>query len=466
MQSSVSLGDPHICSDSVNRLSLIFNVYEALVKLDAQGNFQPSLAESWAIAEDGSTWTFKLRSGVEFHNGDILDAEDVVSTLDRVLDPAIGGAFGTQGVYISYLGNAEISALGSLQVQIITAEPMADLLDLIVAMPISPKSELQKLPDEYIGSGPYKITVQTATKTILAAHEDYWGKAPAYEQIEWIAESDPGKRVESLLNGQADIIAGIDLKDAEKLKNKTEATVFELKSGLCIIFMCNAQQGPNQDRRVRQALNYALDKERIIQEIKGGAATPLNGYLTSHHFGYNPETPVYPYDPDKARSLLAEAGYEEGLKLVFDIPSIMPNEAPKLAQMMAEQLSHVGVTVEIVMHNDRAAYSEMVRIKNINDACCFDSSPRSTYRVLREKLQSTLRGPWWQGYENQEVNMLIKQAEATFDNIERQKIYRQIYSTITADAPWIFLYSPVRYFGVRSALQDWKLRNDGLLIFD
>jgi peptide/nickel transport system substrate-binding protein len=213
-------------------------------------------------------------------------------------------------------------------------------------------------------------------------------------------------------------------------------------------------------------LNYALDVDTIIEDIKQGAATPLNGYLTPHHLGYNPETPVYPYDPEKALSLLAEAGYGDGLKLVFDIPSAMPDEAPRLAQTMVEQFEHVGISVEVVEHKDRAAYSEMVRNKNINDACCFDSSPGSTYRVLREKLQSTLRGPWWQGYENTEVNSLIKQAEATVNDAERRKIYQQIYMIVRDDAPWIFLYRPTHYWGVGSSMADWKLRSDGLLIFD
>ena len=466
MQSSVSLGDPHICSDSANRLSLIFTVYEALVKLDNEGNYQPSLAESWIVGEDARTWTFNLRSGVKFHNGEILSAEDVVATLGRVLDPAIGGAFGTQGVFISYLGTAKISVLDDLKVQIITEEPMADLLDLLVAMPISPKSELNELPHVYVGSGPYRIAEQTGNKTILKAHDEYWGKAPAFNEIHWIAESSSERRVEAMLSGRADIIAGISLQDTEQLKKNEEIAVHELKSGLCIIFMCNSLKGPCADRRVRQALNYALDRDKIIREIKYGAATPLNGYLTPHHFGYNPETPVYPYDPEKASSLLAEAGYSEGLKLVFDIPSVMPDEAPQLAQMMAEQFNHVGISVEVIEHEDRAAYAEMVRDKKINDACCFDSSPRSTYRVLREKIQSTLRGPWWQGYENKEVNSLIKQAEATVNDTERQKIYRKIYTIVRDDAPWIFLYRPTRYWGVRSTMKDWKLRTDGLLIFN
>jgi peptide/nickel transport system substrate-binding protein len=382
------------------------------------------------------------------------------------LDPAIGGAFGTQGVYISYLGTSEISAVDEVTVQIVTEEPMADLLDLLVAMPIGPESELHRLPDVYVGSGPYKIVEQTENKSILEAHDEYWGKTPSHKEIHWIAERSSATRVEALMKGQADIISGISLQDAERLKMNEDAAVHEWESGLCIIFMCNSQKGACKDRRVRQALNYAVDVDKIIEEIKNGAATALNGYLTPHHFGHNPETPAYPYDPEKARRLLAEAGYEDGLELIFDIPSAMPDEAPQLAQMMKEQLHKVGISLEVVEHQDRAAYSEMVREKNIHDACCFDSSPRSTYRVLREKIQSTLEGPWWQGYENKKVNALIKQAEASFDDPERQKIYRQIYQIVRDDAPWIFLYRPSRYYGVRSAMKDWKLRQDGLLLFN
>lgn len=466
MPSSVAIGDPHICSDSSNRLSLIFNIYEALVKRDHEGNFEPSLAESWDVEEDGLTWTFQLRSGVTFHNGDLLNAEDVAATLGRVLDPAIGGAFGTQGVYNSYLGNAGISAADPLTVRITTEEPMADLLDLLVAMPISPKSELENLPHKYVGSGPYKISERTSTKITLKAFDGYWGKTPAHKKIRWIAETDSEKRVDALINGRADIVSGITHEDAERLQKDKAAAVYELKSGLCIIFMCNAQQGPCRDRRVRQALNYAIDIDTVINEIKHGAATPLNGYLTPHHFGYNPETPVYPYDPEKARGLLAEAGYGEGLELVFDIPSVMPDEAPRLAQLMTEQLKQAGVSLKIIEHEDRAAYSEMVREKDIHDACCFDSSPLSTYRVLCEKIQSTRKGPWWQGYRNEEVDKLIEQAERTFDDAERRRIYRRIYTIIRNDAPWIFLYRPTRFFAVGPALKDWKARTDGLLLFD
>jgi peptide/nickel transport system substrate-binding protein len=461
----VSLGDPHIASDSSNRLSILFSVYEALVKLDEGGDYQPALAERWEVTEDARTWTFHLRDGVRFHNGEVLRASDVVATLGRVLDPAIGGSFGTQGVYISYLGDAEISALDDSTLRIVTGDPMADLLDLVVAMPISPAGELDKLPDEYVGSGPYRIAEESSDRLVLTAHDEYWGKTPDYREIVWIAEEDPEKRVEALLNGEADIAGGIGIQGQSRIAEDGRALSHEWDSGLAIIFMANSQQGPCQDRRVRQALNYAVDLDAIIAEIKHGAAKPLNGYLTPHHFGYNPDTPVYPYDPDRAKALLAEAGYPDGLELVFDIPSTMPDEAPDLARMMAEQYGRVGITLDIVEHQDRAAYSEMVREKRINDAAAFDSSPRSTYRVLREKIHSGLQGPWWEGYRNERVDSLIEEAQATVSDPERQAIYREIYTLIRDDAPWIFLYRPTRYWGVSPAMEDWRPRADGLLIF-
>ena len=182
------------------------------------------------------------------------------------------------------------------------------------------------------------------------------------------------------------------------------------------------------------------------------------------HFGNDPDTPPYPYDPVTARRLLAEAGYPDGLTLTFDIPSSMPDEAPALAALMAEQLAEVGVTIELVVHEDRAAYSEMVREKRINDAAAFDSSPRSTYRVLREKIHSGLKGPWWEGYHNPEVDALIEEAERTFFDADRQALYRRIYRIVRDDAPWIFLYRPTRYVASGPAMEDWKPRADGLFI--
>lgn len=473
VQSSVQIGDPHIVSDGLAAKSIIKTVYDALVAVDASGTYQPALAEGWDVSDDARSWTFHLRDGVTFHNGETLSAADVVATMGRVLDPGIGGAFGTEGVYLSYLGSAEISAPDEGTVRIVTQDPMADLLDLVVDMPISPAGALSHLPGSYVGSGPYQVVEQTETRLVLAAHEDYWGGTPEYAEIRWLAEADPVARTTAVLEGRADIAAGIGIDGRDRIlaeggqgagESQGGAVAHEMDSGLAIIFMINALEGPGQDRRVRQALNHALDRDAIIDEITGGAAQPLSGYLTSGHFGYDPETPVYPYDRGRARELLSDAGYTDGLSLTFDIPQVMPDEMPALARLMARQYEAVGIDVEIVEHADRSGYSQMVRRKEIADAAGFDSSPRSTYRVLREKLHSGLKGPWWEGYTNPEVDALIEEAQATVDDGERQAIYRRIYRLVRDDAPWIFLYNPTLYWGVGPGVQ-WTPRVDGLLVF-
>ncbi|MDO8836526.1 MAG: ABC transporter substrate-binding protein, partial [Vicinamibacterales bacterium] len=211
VQSSVALGDPHIVSDSVNRLNILFSIYEALVAVDEHGVFKPALAERWSVAADARAWTFTLRKGVTFHNGDTLRAADVVASIRRALDPAIGGAFGTQGVLATYLGTAEVQALDESTVRIFTAEPMADLLDLMAAILIGPERELPGLPGTFVGSGPYRIASQADSRVVLAAHDRYWGPAPTYPEIRFVAEPDARKRVDALLGGEADLAAGIGI---------------------------------------------------------------------------------------------------------------------------------------------------------------------------------------------------------------------------------------------------------------
>ncbi len=464
VQASVSLGDPHIVSDSTNRLSILFSIYEPLVALDDSGAYRPSLAERWVVADDARTWTFTLRRGVTFHNGGTLRAADVVASIRRALDPAIGGAFGTQGVLATYLGTADVRALDEATVRIVTAEPMADLLDLMCAILIGPEGALADLPRSYVGTGPYRVAALSNERVELRAHDKYWGaRRPTRRSTSWLSRTPASAWRRSWAGGPTSPPAsGSRARRASRRREARRCT--SARARLCIIFMLNAQKGACTDRRVRQALNYALDVDAIIAEVKKGAATRLSGYLTAHHFGFNPETPAYPHDPEKARRLLAEAGYGKGLTLVFDTPSTMPDEAPALTRMMAEQYKRVGVTVKIVEHGDRAAYSEMVRDKKINDACCFDSSPRSTFRVLREKLHSTLRGPWWEGYANPQVDALIAKAQATVSDAERQRIYREIYTIVRDDAPWVFLYRPTNYWGARETVAGWTPRADGLLL--
>ena len=462
-QSSVSIGDPHICSDSLNRNTMIDAIYEPLVARVGPGQYYPSLARSWSVQPDGLTWLFRTREGVTFHNGDVFSAKDVVATLKRIVDPSLGGAYGTQGVYASYIGEAEFEAPRNDTVKIVTSEPMADLLDLISEMPISPRDELDNLPKEYIGTGPYRVGSMKRDEVVLENTRTHWGKKAYADEVSFIEVPEAKARSEMVLEREVDIGATIDYTSTKIHEESDRTFTSSLQSSLCIIFMMNAQKGPCMDRRIRQALNYGLDIDEVVQQVKLGAATRLNGYLTPHHFGYNPETGPYPYDPDRAKVLLAEAGYTDGLKLTIDVPTTMPDEALMLGDLMKEHYAMIGVDVELVSYSDRPAYAEMVRDKNIHDLCCFDSSPLSTYRVLREKIHSGHKGPWWEGYSNSEVDRMIDTAQKTFDDRKREEIYQQIFQIIRDDAPWIFLYRPTFYWALSKELEGWKPASTGRL---
>jgi peptide/nickel transport system substrate-binding protein len=460
LQARVALGDPHVCSDARDRLNILAAIYEPLVARGAGGEFAPCLAHTWSLDPDARTWRFVLREEVRFHNGATLHAEDVVASLARVCDPDLGGELGTQGVYRSYLGGAEIAALDARTVRIVTDRPMADLLDLLAEMPIVPRSALAGLPEQAVGSGPYRVEAVAGGRIEMAAFDDYWGGKPTSSRLTWMQETDAAARLAAVESGAADL--GVAVPGAAASASKMGVTA---PGYLCVIVMCAADRGPCADRRVRQALNYAADVPALIAALRGGAAVPASGPLTMLHAGYDPACAPYPHDPALARALLAEAGYPVGVALTIDVPATLPDEAPALAAMLREQYAAAGIDLTVRIHHDRPAYADMVRAKQYGDLCCFDSSPFSTYRVLREKIHSGVRGPWWQGYANPEVDTLIDGAAATADDARRHAIYRQAYRIIHDDAPWVFLYNPDLAWAVGSRLAGWRPAADGIVRF-
>ena len=463
LQTHVTIADPHISSDNKDSLNIRFAIYEALVRFDDQANFVPSLATGWTLAEDAQTWTFKMRENVRCHNGVILNSQDTVESIKRACDPNLGGDLGTEGLYYNYLSDMRLKALDDHTVQMVTSKPMADLLDIIVDIPIIPHGALSALPQTPVGSGPYCMVECGSNLIVMEAFDQYWAGKPPVHKITWRAEPDAGSRVHMLLAGEVDLITQVPVDQRRAIEENLAIDLVIAPSSVSAVFMCNSRTGVCEDKRIRQALNYALDMEAIIDEVMAGTAEPLNGPLTSLHFGNNPDTPPYAYDPEKAKELLADAGYHDGMSLVLNVPTVLPDEATELARLMANQYAKVGISTEIKEFTDRPGYANMVKAKEIDDACCFDSSPLSTFRPLREKFHSGIRGPWWQGYVNYEVDRLLDLAQATANTAERQLVYRQAYRIIRDDAPWIFLYNPTLAWGVGSRALGWEPTIDGLV---
>ena len=465
LQKHTRIGDPHVTSDDANRLSILRAIFESLVRRAPGGLYRPCLAKRWDLSNDARMWTFELREDVVFHDGKLLEVADVATSLTRIRDESVGGELGTTGVFQSYLAGSTIETTGSHTVVLTTPEPTADLLDLLVDIPILSKQAIAQLPEAFVGTGPYRLADRSDASVLLTKNARYWASGDRPDAIEWRSVPDPQERLEHLLAGQADVAGALPPSARTDLEEAPRVRLVGAQTSVCATFMCNLFDGPCTHRAVRQALNYALNVPDLIKTVAGDAARPLTGPLTALHLGFDLETPGYAYDPKRARDLLDRAGVGPTLGLTLDVPTTLPDEATALARKMAESYSDIGIETQIIEHHDRPAYAERVRAKQIHDAACFDSSPSSTFRVFREKFHSGLRGPWWLGYDNPSVNRLIDTARATVDVAERQGLYRQAYRLLSEDAPWIFLYNPIRYLGVSRALGAWQPSPEGYITF-
>ena len=454
LQPSVRLADPHICSDAKNRLNILTAIFDTLVRRDLDGTFVGLLATDWSISADSRTWTFHLRTGITFHNGDQMSSADVTASLQRACDPSVGGELGTEGVWASYLGDATLHAVDAATVQLVTARPMADLLELLCAIPIMPQRVLPNVPQHFIGSGPYQLIERSESEVVLTAFAQATTRTPAFDELRWRAEPDEAQRIAAVQAGEADLATNLSPAGAAQLESGLTQ-----QSNMCVAFLINCKA--ISDKRVRQALNYAVDVEQLIEEVVDNGATALNGPLTPLHFGCDPAVEPFGYDPEKARALLKSAEFNR--PLIIDIPTSLPDEAPELGKRIAAFFADVGLNVDLRTYEDRTAYAHRVKAKRIHDLCCFDSSPLSTYRVLREKINSDVAGPWWQWYDNPAVNALLDKASATPNDAARQTIYYDAYRLMADDAPWLFLYRPTLYWGARRANKCVQISPEGLL---
>jgi peptide/nickel transport system substrate-binding protein len=461
VQASVRLGDPHVNVDNKDRLNVRFAVHESLVRRDAAGRFVAGVAERWELSEDARVWSFRMGSVARFHDGSQVTVADVVASLERARDPAIGGEMGTQGVYQNYLNSARFDVSGD-SLRVTTGEPMADLLDVLVELPVIPERACSGDAESFrVGAGPYRVVGVTEGAIEM---ERVSGRV-AYDQVVWREVRDPLDRSRCVVSGKADIATGVRPRDLDLLNNRESVDIVRSPSSTCVAVICNASTGPCSDRRVRQALSYAFESQSLIAAVNPGAAAPLNGPLTSLHFGHDPEIPVYPFDPERAGALLRQAGFGDGLRLTLDAPEIMPDESLEIADHLRGQFSAIGVDLAVRVHEDRPGYADMVRAKQIGDLCVFDSTPLSTWRVLREKIHSGHRGPWWQGYANPDVDQLLDTAAATPNREQRRSVYQAAYRLIRDDAPWLFLYSPYQLWARRPGVVDWSPGVDGLIRF-
>jgi len=466
LQSRIVFEDPQDCTDNADTLAVYEAVFDALVRRGVDGRFYPALAESWVLSKDARCWTFKLRAGLTFHDGAPLDAAAMRFSIERMQRPDIGATLGAPAVWSQYLGGAVIEAPDVRTLTITTIEPTADLLDLLCAGYALPPylADAPGFAAKPVGSGAYRVeSIAPGEEIRMRANPNWWNGAPANECLIWRCVESSGERAAAVLAGTAQVATRLTPCDAAAIGPQSGTTRVDHIDPTAIIYLLNTKSGPFGDARVRRALNLVVDAQTLVDDVLAGAGQPLSGFISSAHVGYDPSAPANDVDLIEARRLLSDAGFGDGLHLDVDCPTRLPDEAEALTAALADQLAKVGISITVHLVEDRTAYAEQVRAKQIHDMCLFDSSPMSTFRVLNEKIDARTRGAWWQGYHNREIEALLDSSRVTIDPVEREALHRQSFAILRQDPSWLTLYNHVRTVALAGEHSDWAMRADGVL---
>jgi peptide/nickel transport system substrate-binding protein len=453
--------DPNIYTDQ-EEFNVGYQIYDTLVRRNKDMQIVGSLAESWEVSEDGLTWTLHIRHGVKFHDGSDFKAEDAKLALDMAREaPA-------KAMFFSVIDSTSVVDEYTLQFTTTSVAPTLPIYLSIMA-PMIPVKYIQQVGAEEfglhpIGTGPYKFVEWVpGERIVLEANEDYWGGAPSIKTVIFRAIPESSTRVADLLTGAVDLIANLPPEDIERVEASGNAEMASVPGTAEWFIRFNTDMPPLDDVRVRQAMNYAVDVDAIIDSVLEGRAVRLPGLVPSHAFGYTPDVPwPYQYDPEKARELLAEAGYSNGFSLKLDESGDLERDRKESIDAIVAQLAQVGINVEIVVH-EPAVYADLRKNHGL-DALSQDalSGPVFDADVLyMQFFHSRSYKSYW---HPPEVEQLIEQAGGTMDEQTRLDLYKQLAQIVAREAPIIPMFIKEEVWG-KSVRLNWSPRTDGEVYF-
>lgn len=439
-----------------------FAVHNGLIRFTEDLQFEPDLAESWTPSEDGLTWTFKLREGVKFHDGNPFNADAVVKQYTRMINPEIN-----LGAYSLWAPIEKIEKVSDYEIKITTKTPYSAFLNVMAhgsALIPSPAA-VEADPDNYglapVGTGPYKLEkIEPGTELSLVRNDDYYEGTPLYEKVIFRYVSDPSARIAALKSGDAQVADAIPVEYAEDLESNPNIKLTS-KPGLQTFGIgLNQKNEILQDKAVRQAFNYAIDKEAIAKTLFMGYVTPLTGPLAQNTVGSVELTP-YQTDVEKAKAMLDEAGWKlngdvrekDGKKLEFTliIPDGMYPKDVVLSEVIQNQLKEVGVKVTI-NKVEKSTYWDQLKVpadKTGYDMALWGYNPsHGNGQIHMENLftsnvdENEKPGLWnfiW--YSNPEVDSLLASAKEQVVTEEFNATMKQAEEIVWEECPYIWLYS-------------------------
>src|SRR5215212_2661357 len=458
-------------------------LYEGLVKykLDST-DVEPALAEKWDVSPDGLVYTFHLRQGVKFHDGSPLTAEAVAFTFDRDINkdnPLFKEAQDAGGFpYIdTYIGNAvaKVEASGPMDVKFTLKRKYSPLLSNLAIPPAyvismdALKKFGSKINENPVGTGPFKFVEWKKDDHItVEAFDGYWGDKAQIQRIVFQPVPEASVRALKIQNGEGDLAWPFDPKDTASLKT-ADSDVLE-EAGLNInLAEFNLKKPDFQNKAFRQALNYAVNKQELCDKLYSGAAVPGVGGLPPTSWAFNKSLKGYPYDPEKAKALLKESGYD-GHSIVlntYTIPRGYNPQGSKLAEAVQQYFESVGVKSEI-QTTEWAQYRKDRRAGMHNFSFggwqADTGDPENFLGVFFHS--SNMGATNTSFYNNPEVDKLLNQANEETDVAKRTALFNQAENTVVDDAPLLFISHAKQQVAIRKRVKDFKLQPTYIYYFN
>ncbi|MBZ8133182.1 ABC transporter substrate-binding protein [Afifella sp. IM 167] len=465
--------DPHAVT-AVNDFRILVNVYDGLVRYkDGTLEVEPSLATDWTISDDGKTYTFKLREGVTFHDGTPFDAEAVKFNFDRMLKE--DHPFHDTGPFpLAFFFSAveEVNAIDATTVEFKLKEPYAPFLSNLayptglIVSPAAVEKDGKDFGRHPVGTGAFKFVEWEAnSRVVVEKNPDYWDGAPPLEAVIYRPITDANTRIAEMLSGGLDVMVEVPPDSLKQFRDDAAFTVYEQAGPHLWFLILNTKEGPFAKKEIRQAANYAIDKKALVDNILQGTAEVAAGPTPpAFAWAYNESLEPYPYDPEKAKQLLADAGYD-GSPLTFYVTEGGSGMLDPVAMGTAIQadLEAVGMKVNIETYEwntflgkvnpgleGRADMAEMAWMTNDPDTLPF--------LTLRSEALPDSGGFNSGYYSNPKVDELLEKARSSTDQNERAGLYKQMQEIVKEDAPWVFVANWKQNAVTTASVENFKLQ--------
>ncbi|MBR5421239.1 MAG: ABC transporter substrate-binding protein [Lachnospiraceae bacterium] len=439
--------DPHKVSAAGTK-EILFNIYEGLVKYDAKGDLQPALASEFQVSEDGKEYSFTLREGVKFHNGKEMTAEDVIWSINRC-----GGAEG-EALVPAFSNINSITNQDNKVVKIGLKTPDSEFLASMTTA-ILPADSIDPAK-EVVGTGPYRFVSRTPQESIiLQAFDDYWGEKAHIKDVTLKVVANPDTIVMELKGGSIDMFCRITDTQAAELAG-TDFNVLEGTMNLVQALYLNNSVEPFTDKRVRQALCYAIDPQEIMDFVSGGKGTEVGSSMFPAFKKYYDESLNHTYDRDieKAKSLLAEAGYPDGFTFTMTVPSNYQQHI-STAEVLKEQFAAIGVNAEISLIEWDSWVSDVYVGRDFTSTVVgVDASPL-TARALLERFTSDY-GKNFINFNSAEYDAAFAAAIGTTDDAEQTAHYEDCLRILSEDAANVYIQDLPTFVALRNNITGYE----------